>query len=130
MSEIIKLYENAGVLKVKPSICANNEKFCKGCTAYDKGYIPRCRNAEYPPFTAEKQLELIKWLASSRKGILISDMGEGEFNISTGFYYCAKHIQNFRKNKDLSVVIAKFINNLWQDLTEAEQKKIRKILKG
>ena len=78
MNEVTKLYENAGVLKVKPSICTDNEKFCEGCAAYDKGYIPRCRSVEYPPFTAEKQLELIKWLGKSKNGFgLFNDGTEG-----------------------------------------------------
>ena len=104
MSEIEKMYENAGVEPIYP--------------------YTKC----YPDFTAEKQLELIKWLASSRNGILISDLGEGEFSISTGFYYCAKHIINFRNNKDLGIVIAIFINDLWQDLTEEEKQQVKGIL--
>lgn len=131
MNEIEKLYENAEVKKQIPKVCSSNELYCKECKAHIEDAMSYCKNASYPPFTAEKQIELIKWLANSRKGILISDMGEGdegEFNISTGFYYCAKHIQNFRKNKDLSVVIAEFINNLWQDLTEEEKEEIKEML--
>ena len=55
-------------------------------------------------------------------------MGEGEFNISSGFYYCAKHIMNFRNNKDLGIVIATFINDLWQDLSDEQKQEIKELL--
>lgn len=106
----------------------NIQKLYKIAGVGSVGFNTYMLEDEYPPFTAEKQLELIKWLASSRKGILISDMGEGEFNISTGFYYCAKHIMNFRNNKDLGIVIATFINDLWQDLSDDQKQEIKRIL--
>ena len=133
MNEIEKLYENAGVEKQYYSFkssCGktyNWELNENGNDKYNMCFIGKPEIKERS-FTAEKQLELIKWLASSRKGILISDFGENEFNISTGFYYCAKHIQNFKSNKDLDIVIAMFINSLWQDLTEEEKEQIRRIL--
>ena len=119
---IQKLYEIAGIKEkrgVEFTIDATSEEL-----KFNEHYV--CYG--YPPFTAEKQLELIKWLASSRKGILISDMGEGEFNISTGFYYCAKHIMNFKNNKDLGIVIATFINDIWQDLSYDQKQEIKRIL--
>lgn len=148
MSEIEKMYKNANIKPeyrydcnladtIKPievfrlSNCSKGEikDFCT-----NKQYYRYCKvykvNKIFPPFTAEKQLELIKWLASSRNGILISDFGEGGFSISTGFYYCAKNIRNYRNNEDLGIVIAMFINDLWQDLTEGDQEQIRSILKG
>lgn len=119
---IQKLYEIAGIKEkrgVEFTIDATSEEL-----KFNEHYV--CYG--YPPFTAEKQLELIKWLASSHKGILISDMGEGEFNISTGFYYCAKHTMNFKNNKDLGIVIATFINDIWQDLSYDQKQEIKRIL--
>ena len=71
MSEIEKMYENAEVKKQIPKICSNNELYCKECKAHIEDAMPYCKNADYPPFTAEKQLELIKWL--SRRYIEISN---------------------------------------------------------
>lgn len=52
MSEIEKMYENAGVVLRKCSECDNN---------MDCGYGKDC----YPTFTAEKQLEIVKQILFS-----------------------------------------------------------------
>ena len=58
MSEITKLYENAGI---KPVVRDN---------AIGRGYyIEHQRAEEYPPFTAEKQLELIDWFIKNEDHI-------------------------------------------------------------
>ena len=119
MSEIIKLYENAGI---KPYIYCSKPRL--DCNARETGNCKK--DCEYysgeklfTPFTAEKQLELIKWLA---KQPLTIDNVDGEFEFSTG--YKLSDFGNFEES------LAKLINNLWQDLTETEQEEIRKILKG
>ena len=121
MNKAEKMYENVGVLKVKPSICANNEKFCEGCIAYDKGYIPRCRNAEYSPFTAEKQLSLIKWIAENKEECRITYEKEYKWCTQTDWQssFC---YDNF------SASLANLINNLWQDLTDTDKVQIKEIL--
>ena len=78
MSEIEKMYKNAGVETNKYKLC------CTGCKHIAKvevinGYpskwicdkyneVANCDKAEpdYPPFTIEKQLLLIQWLAETR----------------------------------------------------------------
>lgn len=131
MSEIEKMYELADVQpQYKKRIeCKEGHPIgqpCEKCPCID------CDKSIFedvmPPFTAEKQIELIKWLVSSHKGVLISDFGKGDFNISTGYYHCAKHIQKFRHNKDLRVAIAMFINDRWQDLTAEEKQQVKGIL--
>lgn len=114
-NEIIKLYENAEV-----------EKDCKlyGNYSMCPYKIRECTDCEYfiyPPFTAEKQIELIKWLA--RKGLI-------QINYSSHQCY---QFNSFRFGGDYKVhieeALASLINNLWQDLTEQEKEQIKEILK-
>lgn len=97
MSEVEKLYENAMVEKItlfkpKHSITLGD---------YDEEYI------DYPPFTAEKQLKLIKWLFDSV------------------FLLCLGPLQN---SENFENSLAKLVNSLWQDLTEEHKQQIREIL--
>lgn len=88
---------------------------------------------EYPPFTAEKQLELIKWLGKlAGKLEISSNYNDTQYllyfylnrktrdeilpNISTG------RSGNFEES------LAGLINNLWQDLTDVEKAQIKEIL--
>lgn len=79
---------------------------------------------EYPPFTAEKQLKLIKWLGKL-----------APFNIS--FSVDAWYIKVVSKNKNLDYLsvnynfdngIADLIIDLWQDLTVNQKQEIKGIL--
>lgn len=107
MSEVEKMYENA---KVKP-VCDGLD--CFTCTA-------KCNNGKYPEFTAEKQLELIKWLIKYDE--LHADFNDNEYGCAT-INYSGKYKKCFEES------LASVINNeLWQDLTESEQEQIRSIL--
>lgn len=110
MSEVEKMYENAEVKKQIPKICSSNELYCKECKAHIEDAMPYCKNAEYPPFTAEKQLELIKWLAKNEMLCRL----ESEYPYFERFEEC----------------IAYIIDYLWQDLTEEERKQIKNILES
>ena len=90
MSEIEKLYENAGIKK--------------DWTAIGFGDIEDC----YPPFTAEKQLELIKWL------------------IIEGYIEDMLTVQISEEN--FEACLADTFNELWQDLTEEEKQQVKGIL--
>lgn len=134
MSEISKLYENAEVKKQIPRVCSSNELYCKECEAHIEDAMPYCKNAEYPPFTAEKQIELIKWLAirfnsnymscwhNETKNVWIfrlhelTELSSEEPNIYEG------------RNKDFTKALCNLINNLWQDLTEEEKQQVKGIL--
>lgn len=85
MSEVEKMYKNAGV----------------GYLMYVVDTFPP---VEYPQidFTAEKQLELIKWIACNKI--------------------------NECKNIDFGEVLAELINSFWQSLTEEEKQQIKEIL--
>lgn len=94
MSEVEKMYELAGV-----------EKVCKIHTIDWQSF----KEYYYPPFTAEKQLELVKWCCKKCRRFYI-------YNIND--------IDNFAEN------LAKEFNHYWQDLTSEEQEQIRSILNG
>lgn len=96
MNEIEKLYENAGIEPIYP--------------------YTKC----YPDFTAEKQLELIKWLG-------IRD----EFNFYQNkitkdwiFYDHEKDATHY----SFELGLASWVNYIWQDLTEEEKEQVRGIL--
>ena len=100
MNEIEKLYELAGIYpdcehgECGLDYCANN---------YGCGY------AFYPPFTAEKQLELIRQICPS--------------------YPLNYHLKCFQ-DYTFEDGLAKCVNNIWQCVTETEQEETRNILKG
>ena len=117
MSEITKLYENAGVLKECLSPCYINKTWRK---THD---CPNCDNREnYPPFTAEKQLELIKYIAS--KGLV-------QINYwSNNCYTVSRFGCTGDENTEFSEALANVIAKDWKNLCKEQQEEIRKILKG
>ena len=134
MNEIEKLYENAGLSnmwveeyddkqiwhksynKMVESMMKINDWSRKVAIEVAK---KECRKAS-PPFTAEKQLELIKWLAKRPLTLLI-----GRYK---GKYYFGN--SNFNSKADsFDNALAIRINDLWQDITEEEKEQVRNILK-
>ena len=108
MSEIEKMYEKAGFeTEIVPCYSLNCEYF-----EVDKGY---------PSFTAEKQIELFKWLIQKYKTILI----EHKLNL---FYINIRDIYTGKVHIEFDETIAGLINNLWQSLTEEEKQRIKEIL--
>ena len=100
MSEIEKMMQNAGVKKINThqSEIDNGDPRFTGISHSDS-YI------KYPPFTAEKQIELIRWFMHSR------------------------HFSPVRFNARWVVDdIASYINFLWQVLTEEEKQQVKGIL--
>lgn len=85
MSEIEKMYENAGI----------EPEYIEGENLMEYSY----GTLKYPPFTAEKQIELIKWLVCT---------GEEESTFEE--------------------TLSKQVNDLWQDLTEEEKQQVKGIL--
>lgn len=136
MSEITKLYENAGLSNMwvqryndgyyeherhynsyKEMI--NNMMKANDWTLTEAQEVAKreCKK-ELPPFTAEKQIELIKWL-SSKYGLYIVD------KYSIGFGEC---IGDFCIKEDFEEALAGSVNSLWQDLTEKEKQQVKGIL--
>lgn len=114
MSEIEKMYENVGIEPKKCSECDNN---------MDCGFGKDC----YPPFTAEKQLKLIKFITTL-------GMCEIENWNDKGFHFAIKRERIYPtmflslSNINLQETLADVINNLWQDLTEEEKQQVKGIL--
>ena len=109
MNEIEKLYKNAKIFCLHPS------GFCK----YIGATCERCERHKYPSFTAEKQLELIKWLADRPLPVLI-----GKYK---GKYYFG----NTEFNSKVDVfdnALARRLNEYWDSLTKEEKEQIKEIL--
>ena len=101
MSEIEKMYENADCKKVF---------HCSECNSPCDDDICKFNiESGFAFFTAEKQIELIKWLARNEMLCRLED----EYPYFERFEEC----------------IAYIINYLWQSLTEEEKQQIKEILK-
>lgn len=122
VTEIEKMYENVGI-KLNEGL----EWVCKNpdhCTYQNLSIVPenctRCEYFEreriYPPFTAEKQLELIKKL------------GNINIDIDNGCYMSSEILEVEAHCDEFEETLAEFVNNLWQDLTDSEKEEIRRIL--
>lgn len=104
MTEIDKMFENAGI----EPLCQIPDKFCG------------VQNI-YADFTAEKQLELIKFLLDKYCDIRIRKNLEGAYYIKS-----FNDISCF--SEDFEETLASFTNTHLQDLTEQEKEEIRRIL--
>ena len=124
MNEVEKMYRNSGIKEcnrlLKPCPFGNE---CDGCE-YNW----------YPEFTAEKQLELIKWLATRFNSDYVSywhneikDVWIFRLNDLTELSSEEPCIYEGR-NKDFTEALCNLINDLWQSLTEEEYKQIKEIL--
>lgn len=133
MTEIEKMYENANAYKILCRCSYKNlfdysidygqdaclyaeDKFRNGCVG--------CELAEqnvkyYPPFTAEKQLKIVKFML--HKGIYYDTDGD------TYWFHYTDEIEN-ATYRPFEEAIAEFINGFWQYLTEKEKEEIRNIL--
>ena len=122
MNEVGKMYENAGVLKECLSPCYINKTWRK---THD---CPNCDNREnYPPFTAEKQLELYKYLC--KPFLITTRYYFDEFSITAENTFEWKTMTKVSATgKTYEECIAKLVNNLWQDLTDTERTQIKEIL--
>lgn len=113
MSEIEKMYKNANIISKRCSECDNN---------MDCGYGQDC----YPPFTAEKQLELIKFCFDKYEKL---EKVRGLKERCIIYYRFDKDgYTEFVNCETWEETIAGLINNLWQDLTEEEKQQVKGIL--
>lgn len=80
---------------------------------------------EYPPFTAEKQLELIKFISNFKVYETLKQMGGKWFmcaSIGCNDYYEAR-------NTNFSQALASLVIELYNDLTEQQRNEVKEILK-
>lgn len=111
MTEIEKLFENAGFPK-------------KQCKDYSCTVCEQYNNCEkYLPFTAEKQLKLIKWLGDTDYYI------NNIYKTTDTKEYCIENCYYDMQSDKFEETLAKLINKMWQNLTDQEKEEIRNILK-
>ena len=117
-NNIQKLYEIAGVyLCNMPDIDCSKE--CNKCE-------------DYNPFTAEKQLELIKWLVKRCIYFEILEMNDESYGLE--FKYAIEDEYNKKGryacviNKDFACALAESVITMWQDLTDEQKQEIKEIL--
>lgn len=108
MSEIEKMYENAGIEKN----CNSSSEFCP------VAFCDECDFNIYPPFTAEKQLEITKFLL---KKAVYYDVKDDKY----WFYLEECESAGY---KPFDEAIAHFINKLWKDLSPEEKQQVKGIL--
>lgn len=140
MSEIEKMMQNAGIKPIKQGYC-DWDSDCPYPDIINNGCGDECPywkyedEAKYPPFTAEKQIELIKTIETKCDMVdclqiayrpmedlwKISIIPVLEMAFEEMYLY-------FGCDKDFSTALAMAINKLWQDLTEVEKQQVKGIL--
>lgn len=124
MNEIEKMYKLANIQPQYKKRIECKEGYSVGqpcgkspCIDCDKSVF------EYvmPPFTAEKQIELIKWLVHYIKQINITDAISGEFYFTA--FGCVGNMKI-----DFEEALASLVNKLWQNLTGEEKQQIKETL--
>lgn len=141
MNEIEKMYENAGVEKELvyfechrgrssmrrcPISSDERDKGCSSCSFRDEVK----EVYEYPPFTAERQIELIKWLLyhESIDYLKMSYTSEEGGILDISIKCMSGYSYENDDDDDFDIALASLINGLWQDLTEEEKQQIKEIL--
>ena len=135
MNEVEKMYENAGVKKITIKGCYEYYAENAGIDIY---ITNNCKNKdcnickanksiqEYPPFTAEKQLELIKLLGDVRDYIVEIDKFKGVYYV--GCRSAGSNDKLWGSSNVFEDALAELINETWFCLTEEERKQIKEIL--
>lgn len=107
MNEVEKMYKNCNIKKYRLLDRDNKLKWV------------------YPPFTAEKQLELIK-LLSCYYNITISKNFENDYTFQCEGDDVRRYV--FTSGQDFAEQIASFVNICYELLPEEERKQIKEIL--
>ena len=136
MSEITKLYENCNIKPKQEGYCDwdSNCPYPRLKCNDECPYWKDEDEANYPPFTAEKQLKLIKWLILN-DFVDELDIFYRPFELMWVFkIYNVPEFANeksaCRMGADMTFEkgLASLINNLWQSLTEEEKQQVKGIL--
>ena len=120
MNEVEKLYE-----LVEPNRDCNLYKNYRECPIKHT-QCEDCENFVYPPFTAEKQIGLIKWLMNNPKDFFSWTIQQQDKDIKYAFYVGYEY--GGGRFLEFTEALAYILNDLWQDLTEEERKQIKEIL--
>ena len=103
MSEITKLYKNVGI-KMQHLLDVNTNQFVD----------------VYPPFTAEKQLAIVKFLL--HKSVYYDTDGDREY-----WFHISDEIEN-SKYREFDEAIAECINKMWEKVSDYVKIQIKEIL--
>lgn len=118
MSEIEKMYKNAGIKPIKQGYC-DWDSDCPYPDIINNGCGDECPywkyedEAKYPPFTAEKQLKILCFIVNNKHSVTFHDQ------VFSGDKLTLEKMQ-----EDLAWAI----NRIWQDLTEEEKQQVKGIL--
>lgn len=96
---------------------------CKGsdlCNVSCEHY--ETKQEVYPPFTPEKQLEIIKLIFKK----CFIDIQDNNIKFT---YHDSPVTYNMDLN-DFAQNLAALVNNIWRNLTEEDKEKVRRILEG
>jgi hypothetical protein len=100
----------------------------KECWTYPNGDAD-CVEKGYPPFTAEKQIELIKWLGELDMLEIMRTIREDKAWIINSEYGMSGNVYKHTSSmKSFEEALARLINSLWQDLTVEEKQQVKGIL--
>lgn len=124
MSEIEKMYENCNIKPKQEGYC-DWDSDCPYPDIINNGCGDECPywkyedKAKYPPFTAEKQLLLIQWLAETRPIhiTLLLDKWTIEGMVRYGIKY-----------DTFEDALSGYVNQIWNDLTPEEKQQVKGIL--
>ena len=115
MNEIEKMYKLANLKAIN-------------IAEYGSTYIPQVVEIDgklYPPFTAEKQIEITKFLISKYARFKKFRSYEQK-DLYMVYYECRYYPKQYLP---FGEALAESINYLWQDLTEEEKRQITDIFK-
>ena len=100
MTEISKMYENAGIKKCNRMLPCPFGNQCEDCEFN-----------WFPDFTTDKQLKIIEWFISNRLWLNLKSLDKKlDFSL------------------DFGEKLAKLVNRLWESFDNQEKEEIRRIL--
>lgn len=126
MNEVEKMYENCNIKPKQKGYCDwdSNCPYPHHKCNDECPYWKHEDIAKYPPFTAEKQIEIIKFLIS-KYAMFKKFRSYEQKDLYMVCYECRYFPKQYLPFEE---ALAESINHLWQDLTEEERKQIKEIL--
>lgn len=126
MNEVEKMYRNANIEPLGNTDLREMKILVDGKVFVEGKDLPNNYYNIYPPFTAEKQIRIIEWLGNNKA---FFDADGTIFSCITNHKDKNGVVKGYEgKGNSVDSCLAGLINNLWQDLTDAEKAQIRNIL--
>lgn len=115
MTQIEKMFKNAGIKKCNRMLPCPFKNECEDCEFN-----------WYPDFTAEKQIELIKFLGRIKDYTVEIDKFKGVYYV--GCRKAGSNNKHWGCHNIFEESLAELVNDIWQSLTNQEKEEIRGIL--